>query len=143
MNKNASKLQSTGLLAGLVSLLCLPCLLAPLLIGAGLSSILVFLGNWLAPAVLALVGVSLIGFVLSFKEHRNPLALVLALLSGGTIFYSQYMVYNRRIGYVGSVLLIAAVIADYVIRHRHKASCDDCSVTPRKLTNKTNKKGTS
>jgi len=128
MNKNANKLQSTGLLAGLVSLLCLPCLLAPLLIGAGLSSILVFLGNWLTPIVLVLVGVSLVGFVLSFKEHKNPLALVLALLSGGTLYYSQYVVYNRQLGYVGSALLIAAVIADYVIRKRHKASCEECKV---------------
>ncbi len=135
MNKNANKLQSTGLLAGLVSLLCLPCLLAPLLIGAGLSSILVFLGNWLTPIVLALVGVSLIGFVLSYKEHRNPLTLLLALLSGGTIYYSKYMVYNRRIGYVGSALLIAAVIADYLIRRQHKTSCDDCIVIPGKQTN--------
>lgn len=128
MNKSANKLQTTGLLAGLVSLLCLPCLLAPLLIGAGLSSILVFLGNWLTPIVLALVGVSLVGFVLSFKEHKNPLALALALLSGGTLYYSQYVVHNRQLGYVGSALLIAAVIADYVIRKRHKASCEECKV---------------
>jgi len=128
MNKSANKLQSTGLLAGLVSLMCLPCLLAPLLIGAGLSSILVFLGNWLTPIVLALVGVSLVGFVLSFKEHKNPLALALASLSGGTLYYSQYVVYNRRLGYVGSALLIAAVIADYAIRKRHKASCKECKV---------------
>lgn len=128
MNKNASKLQSTGLLAGLVPLLCLPCLLAPLLIGAGLSSILVFLGNWLTPIVLTLVGISLIGFALSFKEHKNPLALVLAFLSGGSLYYSQYVVYNRRLGYVGSALLIAAIIADYAIRRRHKASCEECKV---------------
>ena len=128
MNKHANKLQSTGLLAGLVSLLCLPCLLAPLLIGAGLSSILVFLGNWLTPIVLALVGVSLVGFVLSFKEHKNPLALALALLSGGTLNYSRYVVNNRQLGYVGSVLLITAVIADYVIRKRHKSSCEECKV---------------
>ena len=84
---------------------------------------LVFLGNWLTPIVLALVGVSLVGFVLSFKEHKNPLALALALLSGGTLYYSQYVVYN-----VGSALLIAAVIAYYVIRKRHKASCEECKV---------------
>ncbi len=136
MNKDVNKFQSAGLLAGLVSLLCLPCLLAPLLIGAGLSSILVFLGNWLTPVVLALVGVSLLGFVLSFKEHKNPLALVLALLSGGTLYYSQYVAYNRRFGYVGSTLLIAAVIADYISRQRHKTFCDDCIAAPGKQTNK-------
>jgi|GEM_PF-4110628 len=128
MNEHANKLQSTGLLAGLVSLMCLPCLLAPLLIGVGMSSILVFLGNWLTPLVLVLVGVSLVGFVLSFKEHKNPLALMLASLSGGTLYYSQYVDYNQRSGYVGSALLIAAVIADYVIRRQHKASCEECKV---------------
>ena len=136
MNKNAKKLQSAGLFAGLVSLMCLPCLLAPLLIGAGLSSILVFLGNWVTPIVLAIVGVSLVGFVLSFKEHKNPLALVLALLSGGILYYSRYVVYNRRFGYVGSAFLIAAVITDYAIRKRYKASCEECKVRPGRANEK-------
>ena len=103
MKKNGNQLKSVGLLAGIVSLLCLPCLLALILIGAGLISILAFLGNWLTP-------------------------IVLALLSGGILNHSPYVVYNRQLSYVGSALLIAAVIADYLIRKRHKASYEECKV---------------
>lgn len=132
MSKHAIKLQSTGLFAGLLTLLCLPCLLAPLLISVGLSSILVFLGKWLTPALLVLVGVSLIGFVLSFRTHKNPLALALALAAGGILYYSRYINYNQTLGYVGAALLIGAVIADYIIRRRYKTYCEDCEVKPKR-----------
>ena len=132
MSKHDSKLQSTGLLAGLLALFCLPCILAPLLISVGLSSILVLLGRWLTPALLVLVGVSLVGFVLSFKMHKNPIALALALLAGGILYYSRYVSHNQRLGYVAAALLIAAVITDYVIRRRYKAYCEDCKVKPKR-----------
>lgn len=132
MNKHADKLQSTGLLAGLLALVCLPCILAPLLISVGLSSILVFLGVWLAPFLLVLVAISLVGFFLSFKTHRNPLPLITALLAGGILYYGSYVVRDQNVGYVGAALLIAAVAADYIIRRRHKAYCEDCVVKPKK-----------
>ena len=132
MSKHAAKLQSTGLFAGLLALLCLPCILAPLLISVGLSSILVFLGKWLTPALLVLVGISLIGFILSFRMHRNVLPLVVALLAGGILYYSRYASYNQRFAYVGAALLIGAVIADYIIRRRYKAYCEDCEVKPKR-----------
>lgn len=132
MSKHDSKLQSTGLLAGLLALFCIPCILALLLISIGLSSILVFLGRWLTPALLVLVGVSLIGFVLSFKMHKNPLALVLALFAGGILYYSRYVSYSQRLGYLAAALLVIAVVADYFIRRRYKAYCEDCEVKPKR-----------
>lgn len=132
MNKHASKLQSTGLLAGLLALVCLPCILAPLLISVGLSSILVFLGRWLTPALLVLVGISLIGFFLSFRMHKNILPLVLAVVAGGLLYYSRYVNYNQRLGYLAAALLVAAVVADFFIRRRYKAYCEDCEVKPKR-----------
>jgi len=131
MNKHANKLQSTGLLAGLLALICLPCILAPLLISIGLSSALVFLGAWLTPFLLVLVVISLAGFVLSYKTHKNFLPLVMAVLAGGILYYSRYVVYNQTIGYAGAALLIAAVVADYIIRRRYKAYCEDCVIKPK------------
>lgn len=131
MSKHAARLQSTGLFAGLLALLCLPCILAPLLISVGLSSILVFLGQWLTPALLVLVSISLIGFVLSFRTHRNVLPLVVAILAGGILYYSRYVNYNQGFAYVGAALLIGAVIADFIIRRRYKAYCEDCEVKPK------------
>jgi len=132
MNKHADKLQSTGLLAGLLALVCLPCILAPLLISVGLSSILVFLGTWLTPFLLVLVAISLIGFALSYKTHKNFLPLVMAVLAGGILYYSNYVVRDQTIGYVGAAVLVAAVVADYIIRRRYKAHCEDCVVKPKK-----------
>jgi hypothetical protein len=131
MNKHVNKLQSTGLLAGLLALICLPCILAPLLISIGLSSALVFLGAWLTPFLLVLVVVSLVGFVLSYKTHKNVLPLVMAVLAGGILYYSRYVVGNPTIGYAGAVLLIAAVVVDYIIRRRYKVYCEDCVSKPK------------
>lgn len=55
MNEHANKLESTGLLAGLVSLLCLPCLLVPLLIALGLSSLPAFGSLGVALVITALI----------------------------------------------------------------------------------------
>ena len=84
------------------------------------------------PALLVLVGISLVGFVLSFKTHKNVVPLVLALLAGGILYYSRYVNYDQRLGYVGAALLIGAVITDYVIRRRYKAYCEDCDVKPKR-----------
>lgn len=132
MSKYVAKLQSTGLLAGLFALFCLPCILAPLLISVGLSSLLVFLGKWFSPVLLGLVGISLIGFVLSFKTHKNPIPLILVLVAGGILYYSRFMVYNPILGYIGAGLLVVAVIGDYVFRKRYKTYCEDCKVIAKK-----------
>lgn len=132
MTKNVARLQSTGLLAGLFALFCLPCLLAPLLISVGLSSILVFLGKWFSPVLLGLVGISLIGFFLSFKTHKNPIPLILVLIAGGILYYSRFIVYKPTISYTGAGLLVLAVVIDYFIRRRYKAVCEDCKVIPKK-----------
>lgn len=135
MNKHTDKLQFTGLLAGLLALVCLPCILAPILISVGLASILIFLGTWLAPFLLVLVGISLIGFFLSWKTHKNFLPLIMALIAGVLLFnlyYGNFITKSPQIGYTGAALLITAVVADYIIRRRHKAYCEDCVVKTKK-----------
>lgn len=130
MNKHASKLQSTGLLASLFALLCLPCILAPILISAGLTSVLVFFGQWFMPILLVLIGVSLVGFFLSYRTHKNILPLVLAITAGGLLYFS---INDQRLGYVGAFLLVAAVVADFIIRRRYQQYCDNgiCEIKPK------------
>lgn len=135
MTKRAAKLQGTGLLAGILALFCLPCLLAPLLISVGLSSILVFLGKWFTPVILVLVGISLIGFIMSLKLHKNPLPLALAVIAGAVLYYSRFVVYRPTLGYMGAGLLVLAVGFDYFIRRRYKAVREDCSIKPNKRGN--------
>ena len=52
--------------------------------------------------------------------------------AGGILYYSNYVVRDQTIGYVGAAVLIAAVVADYIIRRRYKAYCEDCIVKPKK-----------
>lgn len=135
MNKHANKLQSTGVLAGIFALLCLPCLAAPLLITVGLSSILVFLGSWFTPILLALVAVSLVGFFLSFRMHHNLLPMILAIIAGIVLFYGRIIStnpYNQTPDYIGTGLIIAAVAADWYSRRQYKKTCEVCEVKPKK-----------
>lgn len=108
--------------------MCLPCLLAPLLISMGLSSVLLFLGTWLTPFVLALVVISLIGFFLSYRTHKNFLPLIMAVLAGGILYYGSYVAHSQDDGYAGAGILVVAVIADYVIRRRNQKNCEECFV---------------
>ena len=128
MGKGTIKLQNTGLLAGLFALFCLPCLAAPLLISVGLSSLLVVFGTWFTPFILLLVAVSLVGFMLSFRIHKNPLPLILAVLAGGILYYGRFVVYSTNLGYVGASLLLLAVAIDYLIRKKQQAFCEDCTI---------------
>ena len=62
MRHGGTKYHITALMAAVFGLLCLPCLIAPLLISAGLSSVLLLIGTWFVPVLLALIAVGIIGF---------------------------------------------------------------------------------
>jgi len=102
-----------ALTAAIFGLLCLPCLLAPLLLSAGLSSILLLVGTWFVPVLLGLMGVSIVGFFLSYRRHKNPLPLVLAAASGVLVYDSRYIAYNESLTYVAVTALLAAIGLDW------------------------------
>ena len=126
MNKHASKLQSTGILAGLFALLCLPCVLAPLLISVGFSSVLVFLWSWFTPILLILILLSVVGFYLSFKSHHDAVPLIEAVLAAGLLFYGRIITDNQLFSYAGTFFILAAVATDWYSRRQHKKSCQTC-----------------
>ena len=124
-----------ALTAAIFGLLCLPCLLAPLLISAGLSSVLLLVGTWFVPVLLGLMGVSIVGFFLSYRRHKNPLPLVLAAASGVLVYDSRYIAYNESLTYVAVTALLAAIGLDWWMRKR-ATECADCTIDSNKVTKK-------
>lgn len=117
----------TALLAIVVGVLCPLCLLAPFLITTGFVSILALVASWLAPVLLVLVGISFIGFYLSFRTHKNPLPLMLTVVAGSLMYYGRYINYNNTLAYIGGALLIGAIVLDWWIRKNNK-ECVECKV---------------
>lgn len=116
-----------AILAIFIGVLCPLCLLAPILLTAGFGSVVALAAPWFAPLLLVLVAISLIGFFLSFRTHRNPLPLLLTLHAGGLMYYGRYINYNDTSAYIGGGLLIFAIGLDFRIRRNNK-ECLDCKV---------------
>lgn len=117
-----------ALLAIVIGVLCPLCILAPLLLTAGLGSVLALVAPWFAPVLLLLVGISLMGFFLSYRTHKNLLPLILTIVAGGLMYYGRYINYNNIAAYLGGGLLIVAIGFDWWIRRNNK-ECKDCKVT--------------
>lgn len=120
---------ATAILAIIIGVLCPLCILAPILLAAGLGSVLALVSPFFAPALLILIGISLIGFLLSFRTHKNPLPLILTVIAGGLMYYGRYINYNNTSAYLGGALLIGAIILDWWVR-RHNMECQDCKINP-------------
>jgi len=116
-----------AILAIIIGVLCPLCILAPILLTAGLGSILALVAPWFAPLLLVLVAISLVGFFLSYRTHRNSLPLILTLIAGGLMYYGRYINYNNTAAYLGGALLIVAIGYDWWIRRNNK-ECFDCKV---------------
>lgn len=127
-----TKQQITALTAAIFGLLCLPCLLAPLLISVGLSSVLLLVGTWFVPVLLGLIGVSIVGFFLSYRRHKNPLPLVFAAASGVLIYDSRYVAFNQSLTYVAVAVLLGAIGLDWWTRKW----AADCAIDSDKVTKK-------
>jgi hypothetical protein len=121
--KGTSKHYGFGMAAALAALFCVPCLLAPLLIAAGLGSGLLLVSSWFAPLVILLALLSLVGFYLSFRAHKNVVPLLLALGAAGLLYYGGYMLYRPSVGYAGIGVLMIAMGFDWVLRRRCSAAC--------------------
>lgn len=64
--------QNVRLVRGVLplALVCLPCLLLPLFLSLGLSSILIFMSKWWPSGLLAVASVVLIGYSIRRRQSR-------------------------------------------------------------------------
>lgn len=105
---------------------CPICYIAPLLIGAGAGSTLIFTALWGEKILITLIVISLLGFYFSYRVHKNFFPIVVALIAGGLMYYGRYINYNLNLSYIGSAGIITAAITDIFLKRRSISNCDNC-----------------
>ena len=68
-------------------------------------------GIWVK-LILAFVSLAVVGFLLNFAKHRNVVALLLAVLGAGAIYYAYLVEFNRPVETAGIVVLVIAAGVD-------------------------------
>lgn len=105
---------------------CPICYIAPLLIGAGAGSTLIFTALWGEKILITLILLSIVGFYFSYKSHRNLLPIGIGIVSGGLMYYSRYINYNISLLYVGSISMMGAAITDILFKRKTIDDCESC-----------------
>jgi len=127
--KNLDKVGMFGLLiTGIVSPCCFP-LFAFILSAFGFGSAELF-GGWTEYVFEGFVFISVIGFYIAYRKHKNIVPLVVGLESGGLIIYAYN--FNPAIEfeaiYIGMFGLLIATALNYYINRKHKTNCKTCTV---------------
>lgn len=107
---------------------CPICYIAPLLIGAGAGSALIFTALFGEKILLALILLSLVGFYFSYKIHKKILPIALGAIAGGLMYYGRFIGFNLNLLYVGSAVMAGAAVADIILKRRCKDDCESCKV---------------
>jgi hypothetical protein len=68
--------------------------------------------RYLAPALVALVALTVAGSVLTFRRHRNPVPLTITALAGASLYWDIYVHYNLTAVWVGAAALLGAQVWD-------------------------------
>ncbi len=116
-----------AILAVILGVLCPLCFIAPLLITAGLSSVLALAVPWFKPLLIVSLVITVVAFGISFRLHKNALPLILVILGGVLMYYGGYIRFEQNVIYLGGVLLIVSVSLDFWFRKRVK-DCIVCEV---------------
>jgi hypothetical protein len=121
MRLDLEKLGSAGaIIAAAACPICFPKLA---LLGAllGLGGLGAFEAQFFTAAQV-LVGLALLGHFLSFRQHRNPARLAVAVVSGAAVFAGVYLFASEWVAYAGLAGLIAASVGDLWSRLRPRAA---------------------
>lgn len=129
MSKKENLTGIPAILAVVLGVLCPLCFIAPLLIVGGLGSTLVIIVPWFKPLLVISLTIAVIAFFLSFRLHKNPIPLVIALVGGSLMYYGGYIRFEQNLIYLGGTLLIASVSLDWWFRKKVK-DCLVCKVNP-------------
>lgn len=127
MKLQLDRIGTIGLfIAALATPCCFP-LFAFVLSAFGLGSAALF-GGWTEYVFEGLVLISLIGFFIVYRQHKNIFPLLIGLASGGIIVYAYNFNFDSKIIYVGMFGLLAATGLNYYINRGHKIACANCTV---------------
>lgn len=70
----------------------------------------------------ALIVLAVLGHALSFRQHRRPGLLALAILGGAAVFLGLYPFRSETLAYAGLAALVVASAADIWMRLRNRTS---------------------
>lgn len=127
------KLDRIGTIGIFVTAMLSPCcfpLFAFALSALGLGSFELF-GGWTMYIFQGLVLLSLIGFYLSYRKHKNIFPFLIGIISLGLVIYAYYLDKSDNwtfILYVGMFTLLIATGLNYYITRKQKLACSTCSV---------------
>lgn len=125
LTKNIDKLGTAGIfITAIFSPCCFP-LFAFAASALGLGSFELF-GGWAMYVFVAMVIISIVGLIISYRRHRCLYPLLLAVPSALLIFYGFYSLNIAPWMYIGMGGMLAATIVNY---HRNKlhGNCDTCT----------------
>ena len=127
MKLQLDRIGTIGLfLAALATPCCFP-LFAFALSALGLGSAELF-GGWTEYVFEGLVLISLIGFFIAYRQHKNIFPLLIGLASSGLIVYAYNFNFDSKTIYLGLFGLLASTLLNYYINRRHKIACATCTV---------------
>jgi len=118
-----------AIVAVILGVLCPLCFIVPLLIVAGFGSVLALFVPWFKPLLIISLIIAVIAFALSFRVHKNPLPLILAIFGGALLYYGGYIRFEQNLIYLGGILLIFSVGLDFWFI-RQVRNCLACRVNP-------------
>jgi hypothetical protein len=75
-----------------------------------------------------LVLLSLIGFYLSYRLHKNIIPFIIGLVSGGLIAYAFNISFDNITIYLEMFGLFVATGLNYYINRKHSIACKTCTV---------------
>lgn len=124
------QLDRIGTIGVFLTIIMTPCcfpLFAFILSAFGLGSAELF-GGWTEYVFEGLVLISLVGFFISYGQHKNILPFLVGIISGSLIAYAYNFNFKSEIIYAGMSGLLAATILNYFINRKSKIVCKTCVV---------------
>ncbi len=116
--KNLGKIFSV--LTALFSLFCIPCMIVPLLVGIGAGSLAAHAAIFTKSLLIIFIIFAVIGFLFTFKNHQNPIPLILSIIGGTTIYYFYFITYSMTGIRIGALFMVLTAISDMVFKKKCK-----------------------
>jgi Mn2+/Fe2+ NRAMP family transporter len=131
MNLRLDRIGTIGVfLTAILSPCCFP-LFSFALSAMGLGSVTLF-GGWTMYVFQGLVFLSLIGFYLSYRKHKNILPFLIGIIAFGLIIYSYYLNKSDNLICILYAVMFALLVAtglNYYIAREQKKACSTCSMS--------------
>lgn len=126
IKSNIDKLGTIGLF---ITAFFSPCCFPLFAFGAsslGLGSFELF-GGWTMWVFMIMVAISLIGFYISYTKHNCMYPLIIAIPSGGLIFYGFFANNYISLIYIGMFGILVATIVNYY-QNKIQKNCKTCTI---------------